>query len=169
MADTWKISRQVRGDEVQFTVRWSPWGSLDKWVINRIVPSEAGLFQLWVMQGSGLVLLTTEPTYYGGLRNSLREVIDEMAPSGDRLRQLIGDRETWFRYSTTPIREHLELLKAWFAGGEEIVDDDKREVVTNEVETYRKFPLPPPDVKIIGRERMKDSEFGPNLPTPDQA
>ena len=118
------------------------------------------------MEGRGLLLLITEPTYYGGVRNSLREIIDDMAPSGERLRNLINERECWFRFSITPIREHLENLKTWFGEGDGALDEDNREIFVNEIEVFKKFPPAPPDVKIVSRERMKDSDFGPPMPSP---
>ncbi len=166
MQDCWNIQQEIRGEEVNFTVRWSPWGSMDRWVINRLVPSEAGLFQLWAIEGRGLVLITTEQTYYGGLRNTLREVIDEMAPSGQNLRNLILERECWFRFSTSPSREQLQSLKRWFDDGDGARDEKKREIFVQEIEDLKRFPPPPPDVKFISRGRMKDSEFGPPMPTP---
>jgi hypothetical protein len=166
MSDRWEIVRETGPGIVNYTVRWSPWGSMDRWVINRRVPSEAGLFQLWVMEGRGLSLLTTELTYYGGLRNTLREMIDELAPSGERHRKLIAGRECWFRYSLTPFREYLDNLESWFGRGDIALDDEKREILVHEVDSPRKFPLPPPDIKFITRKRMKDSDFGPPMPTP---
>lgn len=166
MQKRWDIQREIRDEVLNYTVKWSPWGAMDRWVINRIVPSEAGLFQLWVMEGRGLVLLTTEPTYYGGLRNSLREVIDDLAPSGNRLRGLISDRECWFRFSITPVREYLENMKTWFNQPDGAVDEENHEILVNEIEEYRRFPPAPPDVKFITRERMKDSDFGPPMPAP---
>ena len=166
MQERWEIRRTIQDDVLNYTVKWSPWGSMDRWIINRIVPSEAGLFQLWALDGRGLVLLTTEPTYFGGLRNSLREVIDDLAPSGNRLRKIINDRECWFRFSISPIREYLENLKAWYSQKDGAVDDEDREIFVNEIETLRKFPPVPPDVKFISRERMKDSDFGPPMPIP---
>lgn len=166
MQDRWDIRREILDDAVNYTIRWSPWGSMDRWVINRLVPSEAGIFQLWTMEGRGLLLLITEPTYYGGVRNSLREIIDDMAPSGERLRNLIKERECWFRFSITPIREHLENLKTWFGEGDGALDEDNREIFVNEIEVFKKFPPAPPDVKIVSRERMKDSDFGPPMPSP---
>ncbi len=168
MRDNWSIHREIRGEEVNYTLKWSPWGSMDRWVINRLVPSVAGLFQLWVMEGRGLVLITTEPAYYGGLRNSLREIIDDLAPSGERLRKLINERECWFRFSLSPIREQLQDLKAWFNLGDDAVDEENREILVHEIEEFRKFPPPPPDVKFITRERMKDSDFGPPMPSPEE-
>ena len=165
MQERWNILREEKPDCLYYSVRWSPWGSMDRWVINRLVPSEAGIFQLWVKEGSGLVNLITEPTFFGGLRNTLREIIDDLAPSGKRLRNLIGGRECWFRFSITPIREHLEHLHAYFGRGEEARDDKNREILVNEYDLFRKFPPPPPDVKFITRERMKDSDFGPPMPS----
>jgi len=166
MGERWDIIQEPLPEYVHYTVRWSPWGLMDRWVINRLVPSEAGIFQLWVKKRKSLVLLTTEPTYYGGLRNTLREAIDELAHSGERLRDMIADRECWFRFSVTPFREHLENLKDWFGRGEEAYDTQHREILVREVEQWSKFPPPPPDIKTITRERLKDSDFGPPMPTP---
>lgn len=141
---------------------------MDRWVINRIVPSEAGLFQLWVVEGRGLVLSTTEPTYYGGLRNSLREVIDDLAPSGNRLRAVINNRECWFRFSISPVRDYLENVKTWFNEPDGALDEDDREILVHEIEELRRFPPAPPDVKFVSRERMKDSDFGPPMPVPEK-
>jgi len=168
MIDSWDIHHEIRGDEVNFTISWSPWGSMDRWVINRIVPSEAGLFQLWAMEGRGLVLIATEQTYYGGLRNTLREIIDEMAPSGKRFRSLINERECWFRFSISPVREHLQNLKKWFEEGDGATDGENREIFVHEIEEFRKFPPPPPDVKFASRGKMKDSDFGPPMPVPEK-
>ncbi len=139
---------------------------MDRWVINRLVPSEAGMLQLWVMEGRSMELLVTEPTYYGGLRNTLREVIDELAPSGNRLRKLIDGRECWFRFSLCPVKEYLQDLKKWFGEGEIATDKDDLEILVNEKEELRKFPLPPPDIQQSGRRRMNDSDFGPKMPEP---
>ena len=164
MKDRWETSREYLDEVVNYTVEWSPWGAMDRWVINRLVPSEAGLFQIWGMDGRGLSLLVTEVTYYGGLRNTLREVIDDLAPAGARLRDIVGERESWFRYSITPYRDYLEDLKNWFRPVTGAWDDEDREILVNERETMMKFPPPPEDVKLMTRERMKDSDFGPPMP-----
>ena len=168
MQKRWDIQREIRDDVLNYTVKWSPWGSMDRWVINRIVPSEAGLFQLWVVEGRGLVLSITEPTYYGGLRNSLREVIDDLAPSGNRLRGVINNRECWFRFSISPVRDYLENVKTWFNEPDGALDEDDREILVHEIEELRRFPPAPPDVKFVSRERMKDSDFGPPMPVPEK-
>ncbi len=160
--DRWEIQRELRGDDVLYIVDWSPWGSMDRWVINRRIPSEAGLFQLWIKESKNFALLLTEPTYYGGLRNSLREVIDEMAPSGNRLRKIIAGRECLFRFSTCLSRDQLIELKEWFSdGGAE--DSEGRDILVNERDDLRRFPAPPPDVEAAERKELKDSDFGPLL------
>lgn len=164
MAESWRVICLEQAEEIHFTIQWSPWGSMDKWVINRIVPSEAGVFQLWVKRGRGVVLLHTETTYYGGLRNSLRETIDELAPSGRRLRDLIGKRETWFRFSTLASQKHLKVLEEWFRHPEKRNSMDSREVLIQEIETMKKFPLPPPDIQVSERNKMSIAEFGPRMP-----
>jgi|GEM_PF-637562 len=164
--ERWDINQELFPDHVHYTVRWSPWGCMDRWVINRLVPSEAGVFQLWVKERRNLTLLTTEPAYYGGLRNTLREVVDELAHSGERLRGMIGNQECWFRFSVTPIREYLENLNVWFGREKEAYDNQNREILVREIEKWCKFPQPPPDIKTIDRERFKDSDFGPPMPFP---
>ena len=169
MQERWNITHSEGYESLDYTVRWSPWGSMDRWVINRLVPSEAGLFQLWAKEGRGLELIVTEPTFYGGLRNTLREAIDELAPAGGRLRKIIDGRECWFRFSVCPVKEYLRDLGRWFGGEEEPVGENGLEILVNEIEVESKFPLPPPDVKRIGRERMNDSDFGPKLPVPGES
>lgn len=141
---------------------------MDRWVINRLVPSESGMLQLWVREGRSMELLLTESTYYGGLRNTLREVIDELAPSGNRLRKLINGRECWFRFSVCPVMEYLQDLKTWFGKGDIATGIDDLEILVNEKEELRKFPPPPPDIEQTGRRRMKDSDFGPKMPEPER-
>ena len=167
MKDSWKTQKDIRGDQVMYVIDWSPWGTMDRWIINRRVPSEAGLFQLWVKEGKNFALLVTEPTYYGGLRNSLREIIDEMAPSGARLRDMIADRECLFRFTVNPSRDQLKELSDWFVSGGG-VDEEGRDILVNEREDLRRFPLPPPDVKAAARDGLKDSDFGPVIPVPDR-
>ncbi len=154
-------------DEVHFKIQWSPWGVMSKWVINWIVPSESGIFQFWVKKGRGIELLHTETTYYGGLRNTLREVIDLMAPSGSRLREIIGNREIWFRYSILASRSQLELLQEWYNQTRNDPISDSREIYLKELETLKRFPLPPPDIVINEGKRMADQEFGAIIPNPE--
>ena len=147
-----------------YTVEWSPWGLMDRWIISRRVPSESGLFQLWVKDRSGIVLLTTEAAYYGGIRHTLRETIDELAPAGKRLRDLIDGRECWFRFSVSPSKKYLRELLSWFR--ERKSDIEENEILVFEKESESKFTNPPEDLVSSGRKRMRDADFGPKLPEP---
>ena len=159
----WYIHREELAYALYYTVHWSPWGSMDRWVINRLIPSEAGIFQLWVLKGRSLLPLTTEPAYFGGVRNSLREIIDNLAPAGERLRKLISGRECWFRFSISSFREYLEDMKLWFS--RKPYDGESREIYVREVEEFKKFPTAPPDIQLSSRKRLKDSSFGPPMPS----
>lgn len=163
MNEKWNITCSKEDDELLFTLRWSPWGSMDKWVINRIVPSESGIFQLWVKEGWGIVLLRTEIAFYGGLRSILRETIDDMAPAGRRMRNLIAGKEAWFRFSLSSSREHLDMLKQHFANSADTLEVTESAILVNERETMSRFPLPPPDLQSIEKKRMRDSQFGSRL------
>ncbi|RLW69173.1 MAG: hypothetical protein B6D68_02440 [spirochete symbiont of Stewartia floridana] len=166
MFDLWKISYQEFGDETQYSVHWSPWGTMHKWVINRIVPAESGLLQLWVEAGRRAEPLLTQSAYYSGLRSLLREVIDLMAPSGSHIRELIGGREAWFRYSTMPFRQHLQVLEKWFNNPQAFINEGDHVISVREEETMKKFPLPPPDIQFSEKKVLETTGFGPPLPSP---
>jgi hypothetical protein len=80
---------------------------------------------------------------------------------------MIADRECLFRFTVNPSRDQLKELNDWFAAGGG-VDEEDREILVHEREDLRRFPLPPPDVKTVEREGMKDSDFGPVIPVPDR-
>jgi len=155
----WEILREELSDAVLYTIHWSPWGLMDRWVINRLVPSEAGMFQLWSLKGRNLLLLATEPAYFGGLRSNLREIIDNLAPAGERMRKRIKDQECWFRFSISSVRKYLE--ESWFSP--KTYDNEEREIRVREVEEFKKFPIPPPDIRLSSGRR--DSGFGPSIPS----
>jgi len=154
----WEIGREELPDAVLYTINWSAWGLMDRWVINRLVPSEAGMFQLWSVKGRNLLLLVTELAYFGGLRSSLREITDNLAPAGERMRKIIRGRECWFRFSISPVRKYLE--ESWFSL--KTYDSKLREIRVREAEEFKKFPLPPPDIRLSSGRR--DSRFGPSIP-----
>jgi len=153
----WEICREELPYVVNYTIHWSPWGLMDRWVINRLVPSEAGIFQLWTLKGKNLLPLTMELAYFGGLRNSLREVTDSIAPAGERMRKIIDGRECWFRFSISSVRKYLEDLKSWFSRG--TYEEGEQEVYVREIEEFKKFPTPPPDIKLSFEEG--DLRFSP--------
>ena len=162
LMDRWDVHREELAYTMYYTIHWSPWGSMDRWVINRLVPSEAGIFQLWVLKGKDLLLLITETAYFGGIRNSLREIIDDLAPAGERLRKLISGRECWFRFSISSVREYLKDLDLWFS--RKTYEEKEREIYVREIEEFKKFQTPPPDIQLSSRKRLKDSLFGPPMP-----
>ena len=166
MFDLWKISYQEFEDETLYSVLWSPWGTMDKWVINSIVPAEAGLVQIWVKEGRRAEPLLTRSAYYSGLRSFLREVIDLMAPAGSGIRELIGGREAWFRYSTMLSKQHLRVLEKWFNNPQVIINEFDYAVSVREEETMKKFPPPPPDVRFSEKKLLETMGFGPPLPRP---
>lgn len=165
MSERWKTTKEIFQGELQFTLGWSPWGLMDKWVINRRIPSEAGLFQIWIQDKRGFSLLISELAYFGGLRNTLHEAVDEAAFAGKPLRDKIGERQAWFRFSTLNSQKDLRLILKWLKNTEirnDIVDHQGRPVLVNEVDDYRIFRLPPPDIRK--RNLKNDSDFGPAIP-----
>ena len=168
MSTDWCIRKKESSEGLKYTVSWSPWGAMDRWVVNRMVPSEAGIFQLWVHRKRELVPLITEMNYYGGLRNTLREVLDDMAPAGGRLREKIGGRECWFRYSTCPILDDLQNLQNWYTAAHGCTDSDENEILVQEIDNMKKFTVPPEDQLLEEKKRMSDYQYGPPMPEPGQ-
>lgn len=153
----YQITEKDLGAGYLYTVPWSPYGLMDRIVIHNRVPAESGIYQIWVKEGSGVSLLTTETAFYGGLRSSLREIIDEMAPAGKSLRDRIGEREAWFRYAISPSRRLLRVVKSWYEG------DRIEGIDIYEIDSPGRFRLPPEDVGDEEAKRLKESDYGPPL------
>ncbi len=84
---------------VRYTLNWSPYVELDRYLIHGIVPSEGGIFQIFVNRKGQLHLLLTEKSYYGGLRNRIRELMDPLYMGKNIHRQTLDDNQCFVRYS----------------------------------------------------------------------
>lgn len=94
------IGREDDGDCVYFTVCWSRLARADKYDIVTKVPSVAGIYELYSMDGKGkLVLLNVASVWFGGLRNELRARTDPELEKDPVRRKILEDRACWFRYS----------------------------------------------------------------------
>ncbi|QEN07176.1 hypothetical protein EXM22_03920 [Oceanispirochaeta crateris] len=91
--------KNVSGKIAKYTLNWSPYLEMDRYLIHGVVPSEGGIFQIFVNKKGQLHLLHSEMSYYGGLRNRLRELIDPLYMGENIHRKTIEDNQCFVRYS----------------------------------------------------------------------
>ncbi|MDR1803244.1 MAG: hypothetical protein LBQ94_06505 [Treponema sp.] len=108
------ISVQVKGDEVYYSIQWSPLTLAERWTINSKVPAVAGIYELyWMDDHDHLRMLMVGDTHYGGLRSEIRRLTDPELTHDSRTRETLENEEIWFRYSLSNSVEALSDV-VWF-------------------------------------------------------
>ena len=102
-----------------FTVKWSPYILMDKYLIHKIVPSEKGIYQVFRKQGKSLQLLMMDKAFYGGLRNRLREIIDPLYMGYNPYREEIQESICYLRFTLVSLQDDMDDLLHFFTGHEE--------------------------------------------------
>jgi hypothetical protein len=96
------INAQERGKKVYYFISWSPLTKADRWTINARVPSVGGVYEIyWMDETQHLRMLSVGDTHFGGLRTELRRLTDPELTLDRRARQILEDKEIWFRYAPT--------------------------------------------------------------------
>jgi hypothetical protein len=113
------IAKQTRGDSVYFTIRWSALTLLDKHIVTQRIPSQAGIYELYRDTGGRTPeLIGRSRAYYGGLRNTLRGLIDPDTPYAFNGELLDQSRTHWTRYAMTESSDDMDDLLFFFADKE---------------------------------------------------
>lgn len=108
------IAARVRGQDVFYTLAWSPLIKADKYKVTTSVPAVAGVYELYMMdEERRLNLLTVAHAWYGGLRSQLREAIDPDAAPSPLRRAAIAGGDLYCRYAPSDSLDAL-LDVAWF-------------------------------------------------------
>ena len=108
------ISVQVKGDEVYYSIQWSPLTLAERWTINSKVPAVAGIYELyWMDDHEHLRMLMVGDTHYGGLRSELRRLTDPELTHDSRTRETLENEEIWYRYSLSNSVDNLSDV-VWF-------------------------------------------------------
>jgi hypothetical protein len=96
------ITAQDKGEDVYYTIRWSPLALADRWTISTQVPAVAGVYEIYWMDDHGhLRMLSVGNTHYGGLRSEIRRLTDPELITDAKAKQILEDEEIWFRYAPT--------------------------------------------------------------------
>ena len=108
------ISAQEKGDNVYYSVKWSPLALAERWAINSSVPAIAGIYEIyWMDDHNHLRMLSIGNTHYGGLRSEIRRLTDPELATDTKLRDTLENEEIWFRY--TPSNSAAIMLDVvWF-------------------------------------------------------
>ncbi|MDR0601483.1 MAG: hypothetical protein LBG42_03810 [Treponema sp.] len=94
------ITAREKGEDVYYFVNWSPLALAERWTINAKVPSVAGIYEIyWMDEHNHLRLLSVGNTHYGGLRSEIRRLTDSELAGDEKSRQILEDKEIWFRYA----------------------------------------------------------------------
>lgn len=109
---------------MQYTLNWSPYYRLDRFLINSQVPAESGIYQVFLKRLHHLEELNTDIAYYGGLRATLREMTDGLSPRDFPYKEIMKKEPCFFRFVINPHLEILQGVMDYMTG--EAQDNNKR-------------------------------------------
>lgn len=99
---------------------------LEKDVVVRKIPSEAGIYEVYRYDGGRTAsMVGRSRAYYGGLRNTLRGLIDPISPyplNGELLEEKV---DHLVRYSLLESSRDMDDILYFFAGRDEYEDPDQ--------------------------------------------
>lgn len=126
-------SKSVSGRTARYTLRWSPYVEMDRYLIHGIVPSEGGIFQVYVNVKGQLHLLHSEMSHYGGLRNRLRELIDPLYMGTVPHKKIMEEKQCFVRYSVLISINDMKDIMHFLTGSES--SGRYESVLVNEIES----------------------------------
>ncbi len=102
------IVRQVRDNEAYYTVYWSRLAKADKYDIVRSVPSVGGVYELYYLDDrKKLNLMFFAHAWYGGLRSSIRKLVDAELSRDPAITEILENRDVYYRYSCTDSNQDM--------------------------------------------------------------
>lgn len=105
------IEKKTRKKNVYFTISWSEFLPMEKHLINNKVPSIAGIFELYYLDANKtLQFIGRDRAYYGGLRNTLRQISDPALSSVVAMEAVPSDKALYFRYSHVESQDDMDDL-----------------------------------------------------------
>lgn len=109
------IQQEFKG-AIQYTINWSPYFLMDKFIINQNIPSEAGIYQLFHKHSHHLEELETEIAFYGGIRGTMREMTDDLSPRVFAHKDKVMKEACFCRFVTCPNRQILNRVLKYLKG-----------------------------------------------------
>ena len=110
------VQKLVRERDAYFTVSWSRLRKGDKYEIVKSVPSDAGIYELYYMDGKKkLCLFHVGKSWYGGLRNEIRVRTDVELETDAGRRALLSKYDCWYRWSLLSSSDDMSDVLFFFA------------------------------------------------------
>jgi hypothetical protein len=110
------VQKRVRGRDAYFTVSWSRLRKSEKYEIVRSVPSDAGIYELYYMDGKKkLCLFHVGKSWYGGLRHEIRVRTDAELETDAARRALLSEYDCWYRWSLLSSSDDMSDILFFFA------------------------------------------------------
>ena len=92
------IKKSVKNKNVFYVLNWSRLIEADRHEIMRSVPSVSGIFELYYKDiKNQMCLFFVSMSWYGGLRNSIREKTDLEIETDKKRREIIEKYDIYFR------------------------------------------------------------------------
>ena len=93
------IKTLEKGEDVYYSINWSPLELAERWTINAKVPAVAGVYEIyWMDDHKHLRMLSVGRTHYGGLRSELRRLTDPELITDAKAKKILDEEEIWFRF-----------------------------------------------------------------------
>jgi hypothetical protein len=103
------VTKKTKDADVFYTIQWTGFIAVEKQIVNSVVPSVAGIFELYYLDNSRtLRFIARDQAYYGGLRNTLREIADPELPAVVDMQDVPRERPLFCRYVITNSREDMD-------------------------------------------------------------
>ena len=134
MSERYTITRRERKGNYFYTVNWSPYYRMEKYLIRNRVPAESGVYQIYHRESYNLVLLETNLAYYGGVRGTFSELVDPLSPRRYPFRDILLDGECYGRFALSPHKAFLEDVRTYLIHGE-LKDRQEEEIFVDEKDT----------------------------------
>lgn len=114
--EKFRIEKYTKQKVVYYEIFWSPLYPADKYFINRQIPARSGVFELYWANDQGLLnLYLTDGAFFGGLRHKIREKIDPFFSGNIKYKEILEERDIYFRYFLIDSVSDSEDLYQWFA------------------------------------------------------
>lgn len=133
--NNYTLNFETNNNIAYYSVRWSPFIRLNKDKIRSMIPSEAGIYQFYNNKGGSLTLLSTHQAYYGGLRATFLEILDEDCPVSFPDKKKLRESETYLRYSISCSKDNLRDMLYHYNNGESSLRFD--EIFVEETECMK--------------------------------
>lgn len=127
MSLEYKIIRSERRKVIYYDMHWSPYFRLEKHNVIRKIPSEGGIYQIFKPDvRRNLDLKVTAIAYYGGLRNTLRELLDPISPTQYPYKKMVADESCYVRFLVSSSMNDLEAVSKFYNRKEDEKDPDRK-------------------------------------------